>query len=125
MGGIVGDANQCLDYNKKWDRLLKKHGLAYFHSKRLRSSSGEFENWSDHSKSVLIREIDKLQNNNSLFRFVTVVRKDEFQEHYKGGESTKDAAVGFDIWSVFSSFASLSFTVELSSDRLAWMDNRS
>jgi hypothetical protein len=111
MGGIVGHGDQWINYDKKWDRLLRKNGLTYFHSRRLRASSGEFENWSDHSKFVLIREIDKLQNTNSLFRFVTVVRKDEFQDCYKSGDRPKKLQLDSIYGLCFR--LSLSFTVEL------------
>jgi len=111
MGSIVGNAEQWMNYDKRWGRLLGKNGLTYFHSRRLRASSGEFENWSDHSKLVLIGEIDKLQNTNSLFRFVTVVRKDEFQEHYKSGDRPKKLQLDSIYGLCFR--LSLSFTAEL------------
>lgn len=111
MGGVVGRSAQWVDYNKKWDRLLKKNLLTYFHSRKLRATSGEFASWSEQSKRLLIRDIDKLQNRNTLFRFVTVVRKDEFQQFYKGGERPKKLQLDSIYGLCFR--LSLSFAVEL------------
>jgi hypothetical protein len=85
MGGIVGRLEQWADYDRKWDRLRKNHGFTCFHSKELKNGNGEFRNWSDFSKQKLIRDLDKHHNTNSLFRFVTVVNKQEFIESYKSG----------------------------------------
>ncbi len=80
-------ADECsADYDRKWTRLLKDNLLTYFHSKRLRHGTNEFKNWSEHSKRQLVRNIDKLQNGNTLCRFVAVMRKDEYEGHYKTGE---------------------------------------
>jgi hypothetical protein len=122
MGGIVGRLGQWADFDKKWNRLLKKNGLTYFHSKRLRACSGEFENWSDHSKHMLIRDIDKLQNRNTLFRFVTVIRKDEFQQHYRSGDKPKKLQLDSIYGMCFR--LSLAFVLELAERSLGLEGNQ-
>jgi hypothetical protein len=111
MGGIVGSLGQWVDYDKKWSRLRRKHGFRCFHSKELRHGEGEFANWSDWSKQQLNRDLDKHQNKNSMFRFVTVVNKEEFQEHYKKGQSPKK----FQLDSIYGMCfrLSMAFTLEL------------
>ena len=83
MGGIVARPDQWAIYDQKWKRLLANDGLKYFHSKLLRSSGGAFQGLSDYSKLKLINEIDRLQNRNSLFRFVTVLQKDQLANNRK------------------------------------------
>jgi hypothetical protein len=63
------------------------------------------------SKQQLIRDLDKHQNKNSMFRFVTVVNKEEFNEHYKSGLSPKK----FQLDSIYGMCfrLSLAFTLEL------------
>ena len=111
MGGIVGRPEQWADYNRKWVRLRKKHMFECFHSKELKDGDGEFKNWSMWSKQRLISDLDKHQNKNSMFRFVTVVNKEEFQQHYKTGPSPKK----FQLDSVYGMCfrLSLAFTLEL------------
>lgn len=111
MGGIVGRLGQWIDYDRKWERLRKKHSFTCFHSKKLKAGTGDFVNWSDWSKQQLIGDLDKHQNKNSLFRFVTVVNKQEFQEHCKSGNSPKK----FQLDSVYGMCfrLSLAFTLEL------------
>jgi len=111
MGGIVGRLGQWVDYDKRWNRLLKKNLLTYFHSKKLRAREGEFKNWSDGSAAAIIRDIDKLQNRNSLFRFVTLVKKDEFQKFYKSGDKPKKLQLDSIYGLAFR--CSLSFAVEM------------
>jgi hypothetical protein len=82
MGGIVGRRDQWVDYDKKWARLRKKHALKCFHSKELKDGDGEFKNWSVWSKQQLIGDLDKQQNKNSLFRFVTVGARHAQAEPY-------------------------------------------
>jgi hypothetical protein len=111
MGGIAARPDQWAVYNQKWNRLLTNNCLEYFHSKLLRSSGGAFQGWSDFSKRKLITEIDRLQNRHSLFRFVTVLQKDQYQSLYKSGEQPKK----FQLDSMYGlSFrCSLAFVVEL------------
>ena len=111
MGGIVGRLGQWVDYDKKWARLKRRHSYKCFHSKELHFNQGEFKNWSDWSKQNLIRDLDRHQNKNSLFRFVTVVNKQEFKDHYKTGTQPKK----FQLDSVYGMCfrLSLAFTLEL------------
>jgi hypothetical protein len=105
MGGI-GGPEQWADYDRKWTRLQKEHFFKCFHSKEL---------------NQLIKDLDKHQNKNSMFRFVTVVNKKEFQEHYKAGPSPKkfqlDSAYGM----CFR--LSLAFTLELA-ERSVGLDGK-
>jgi hypothetical protein len=111
MGGIVGHFDQWIEYDRKWGRLRQKHLFTCFHSKEVRHCEGEFKNWSNFSKHNLVRDIDKHQNKNSLFRFVTVVNKQEFQEHYKSGQPPQK----FQLDSIYGMCfrLSLAFTLEL------------
>ena len=111
MGGVVGRLGQLADYGRKWERLRKRHGFNCFHSKELKDGHGEFENWSLWSKQLLVRDIDKHLNKNSLFRFVTVVNKQEFQEYYKQGLAPRK----FQLDSIYGMCfrLSLAFTLEL------------
>jgi hypothetical protein len=111
MGGIVARPDQWVTYDQKWKRLLDKNCLEYFHSKLLRSSGGAFQGWSDFSKQKLIKEINRLQNRNSLFRFVTVLQKDQYQSLYKSGEQPKKLQL--DSMYGLSFRCSLAFVVEL------------
>jgi hypothetical protein len=111
MGGIVGRLGQWVEYDKKWARLRKRHGFSCFHSVELKNTDGEFKDWSGWSKRQLILDLDKHQNKNSLFRFVTVVNKEEFLEHYKSDQSPKK----FQLDSIYGMCfrLSLAFTLEL------------
>jgi hypothetical protein len=111
MGGIVGSQEQWAEYQRKWIRLRKQHGFKCFHSKKIKDGDGEFENWSDWSKQSLIHDLNNHQNKYSMFRFVTVVNKKEFQEHYKAGLSPKK----FQLDSIYGMCfrLSLAFTLEL------------
>jgi Protein of unknown function (DUF3800) len=111
MGAIVGRLGQLVDHDRKWGRLLKKNRLSYFHSKKLKARKDEFTGWSNQSSRALIAEINKIQNNNSLFRFVTLIRKDDFKKFYKDGPNPrrlqKDSLYGM------AFRCSLSFAVEM------------
>jgi len=83
MGGLVARAGAWEEHDKRFGRLLHKNSLTYFHGVELRHNHNEFSGWSQHSKSVLLTNIDKIQNRTTLFRFVTLLRKAEYEECYK------------------------------------------
>jgi hypothetical protein len=46
LAGWVARLGQWAAFDPKWDRLLKRNGLSYFHSKKMRHSNGDFRGWS-------------------------------------------------------------------------------
>src|SRR4029077_2036808 len=83
MGALVARVGQWQDYDKRFLRLLNRNSLTYFHGVELRHNQNEFSGWSDHSKNMLLTDIDKIQNNKTLVRFYTIMQKSEYEEFYK------------------------------------------
>lgn len=60
MGALVGRLGQWAYFDKKWRKMLRRNGIAYFHSKEWKHKQGPFKGWKDDKRAALIeRASDK------------------------------------------------------------------
>jgi hypothetical protein len=85
LGGWVGRLGQWAGFDPKWDKLLKRSELTYFHSKKLRGSQGEFKGWRPERKEAFMDRAATLAIKNLEFGFSVTMRDDDYKRHYLRG----------------------------------------
>jgi uncharacterized protein DUF3800 len=86
MGALVGRLGQWADFDKKWRKMLRRNGISYFHSKKLKHTDGPFKGWSRPKKIALIATASDIQRDTALFGLSVKIRQSDYEQHYKSGE---------------------------------------
>jgi hypothetical protein len=86
MGALVGRLGQWADFDKKWRKMLRRNGISYFHSKKLKHTDGPFKGWSRPKKIALIATASDIQRDTTLFGLSVKIRQSDYEQHYKSGE---------------------------------------
>ena len=89
MGSLSGRTNQWNYFDKKWRKMLRRHGIEYFHSKEWKHRQGPFKGWGFDQKSALIERASDIQRDTTLFGLTVKVQQDEYIKYYKSGERPK------------------------------------
>lgn len=90
LGGWVGRLGQWATFDPKWQRLLKRGHLTYFHSKKLKHTQGEFKGWTVAQKKEFMAAAAKLGTKNLGFGFAIILGEDDYQAHYVAGHRPKE-----------------------------------
>jgi Protein of unknown function (DUF3800) len=90
MGGWVARFGQWATFDPKWRKLLKRNGLTYFHSRKLRQTKGEFKGWSREKKWNFTQDAAKLGLKNLEFGFTIALPDAAYEEHYVAGYRPKE-----------------------------------
>ncbi|MEH2486453.1 DUF3800 domain-containing protein [Bradyrhizobium sp. AZCC 2230] len=85
LGGWVGRLGQWATFAPKWKSLLKKNGLTYFHSNKMRQSKGEFKGWKIVQKRVFMNRAASLALNNLEFGFTVALNDEDYRRLYLSG----------------------------------------
>jgi len=75
MGALVGRLGQWADFDKKWRKMLRRNGISYFHSKKLKHTDGPFKGWSRPKKIALIATASDIQRDTTLFGLSVKIRQ--------------------------------------------------
>ena len=89
MGALVGRLGQWADFDKKWRKMLRRNGIEYFHSKKLKHSNGPFKGWGRAQKMTLITTASDIQQKTTLFGVSVKLRQSDYDQHYRSGERPK------------------------------------
>jgi hypothetical protein len=89
MGALVGRLGQWASFDKKWRKMLRRNGVGYFHSKKLKHGKGPFKGWKPAQKMALISAASDIQQQNTLFGVSVKVCQSDYDQHYKAGERPK------------------------------------
>lgn len=89
LGGWVGRLGQWAGFDPKWDKLLKRSELTYFHSKKMRGSQGEFKGWDIERKQAFMGKASALAPKNLEFGFSVTMRDVDYKRLYLAGGRPK------------------------------------
>lgn len=89
MAGYVGDARKWARFDKRWAKLLGKHGLTHFHATDVVGGGGPFKGWSADRRRNLVDHIDNIVHDYPLFGFSSVLRDDDYDRFYIAGHRPK------------------------------------
>jgi Protein of unknown function (DUF3800) len=90
MGGWVGSLAQWYAFDPKWTKLLKRNGLTYFHSRKMRQSKGEFKGWKREKKFAFTQDAADLALKHLEFGFTIALPDAAYYEHYVAGYRPKE-----------------------------------
>jgi hypothetical protein len=85
LGGWVGRLGQWATFDPKWVKLLKRNGLTYFHSKKMRATKDEFKDWTREHKFAFTQQAASLALKNLEFGFTISVSDEAYEDHYVAG----------------------------------------
>jgi hypothetical protein len=89
MGGWVGRLGQWSDFDLRWNKLLKRSGLTYFHSKEMRHSKDEFKGWDGFRKFGFTQMAADVALKSLEFGFTISLNKKAYHEHYVNNHRPK------------------------------------
>jgi hypothetical protein len=92
MGGFVAPAENWKCFNVGYWQLLDFNGVAYLHGTELHHGKGQYRGWSPEKINALILSVQNLINKHLAFGFVSVIRRNDYDEIYKSGEQPKKLA---------------------------------
>jgi hypothetical protein len=89
MGALVGRSGQWAYFDKKWRKMLRRNGVAYFHSKEWKHKQGPFKGWTYGKRAALIERASDIQRDTTLFGLTVKIKQDDYIKNYKSGERPK------------------------------------
>lgn len=90
LGGWVGRLGQWAGFDPKWVKLLKKNGLTYFHSRKMRQTKGEFKDWKREKKFVFTQHAASLALKHLQFGFTIALPDNAYRDYYVAGHRPRE-----------------------------------
>jgi len=85
LGGWVARLGQWAAFDPKWNKLLKRNGLTYFHSRKMRQTKGQFKGWTRQRKYDFTQAAADLGLKNLEFGFTIALPDAAYEQHYVAG----------------------------------------
>ncbi len=85
LGGWVARLGQWAAFDPKWNKLLKRNGLTYFHSRKMRQTKGQFKGWTRQRKHDFTQAAADLGLKNLEFGFTIALPDAAYEQHYVAG----------------------------------------
>jgi hypothetical protein len=82
-GGYVAKLGQWNRFDKTWTKLLRKHGISYFHSKEMAHRENEFRDWDDFREMAFCAAAEKLCRDHGLLGFTSRIDFADYKTHYR------------------------------------------
>jgi Protein of unknown function (DUF3800) len=82
LGGWVGSLGQWAAFDRKWGKLLRRSGLTYFHSRKMRQTKGEFKGWRREQKYAFTQAAADIALKHLKFGFTIALPDAAYREHY-------------------------------------------
>ena len=85
LAGYVGRLGQWLTFQRKWQRLLDRVGVEYFHAKDLRvppGKGGVFSHLSLSERQAFLDLAKPIVSKNTMFGFTTALKHEEYDRVY-------------------------------------------
>jgi Protein of unknown function (DUF3800) len=83
LAGFVGHANDWVDFEREWRKILKKHNITHVRAKHLFHRQGQHKHWTE--KQVYECFVDILyviQERRRIFASKTVLSEDDYKRFY-------------------------------------------
>jgi hypothetical protein len=81
LGGWVGSLGQWAAFDRKWVKLLRRSGLTYFHSRKMRQTKGEFKGWRREQKYAFTQAAADIALKRLKFGFTIALPDAAYREH--------------------------------------------
>lgn len=83
LAGFLGDANEWVDFEREWAKVLRKHQISHVHAKHLWHRQKEFKEWSDTQIEYLWNDLwYVLQEHKRIFAARTALREEDYKLFY-------------------------------------------
>jgi hypothetical protein len=97
LGGYIAKLGQWNSFDYKWNRLLKKYQIRYFHSTEMVDRDGDFAKWNHNTEIAFCSEAEELSRKHGLCGFVSRIDFADYREHYRTYKPVK----GFNLDSIY------------------------
>lgn len=83
LAGFLGDANEWVEFEREWTKVLRKHRVSHVHAKHLWHRQKEFKGWSEIQFSLLWADLwYVLQEHKRIFAARTALWEEEYKLFY-------------------------------------------
>lgn len=89
MGGFLAPAENWKCFEADYWQLLKINDVSFVHGTELLHRKGQYKRWKPEKINALILSVQNLINKHLAFGFVSVIRRNDYDEIYKLGEQPK------------------------------------
>jgi Protein of unknown function (DUF3800) len=83
MGGFLSLDDKWQTFNQRWNDTLYSYNLTHLHAVDLIHKKNEFRGWDNAQHNDLVLSARELMNAHLNAGFVAVLRRDDYQKHYK------------------------------------------
>jgi len=85
MAGYVAPFGKWIKLEDRWDRMLKRHGVQYFHATEWLQGKKQFKGWTYEQKMQFILEAEKLIKSYVSFGITAKLGNADYEQHYVAG----------------------------------------
>jgi hypothetical protein len=89
MGGFLAPAEKWKCFDADYRHLLDDNGVSYIHGTELLHGKGQYRGWGPKTINALILSVQGLINKHLGFGFISVIRRNDYDEIYKSGQQPK------------------------------------
>lgn len=83
LAGFVGYANDWVDFEREWKKILKKHNITHVHAKHMLHRQGQHKNWTDEQVyECFVDLIYVLQEKRRIFASKTILPEEDYKQFY-------------------------------------------
>jgi Protein of unknown function (DUF3800) len=83
LAGFVGNANDWVDFDREWRKILNKYNITHVHAKHLWHRQGQHKKWSiDQAGDLWSDLIYVVQERKQIFASKTVLLSDDYKHFY-------------------------------------------
>jgi len=83
LAGFVGYANDWVDFELEWKKILKKYSITHVHAKHLFHRQGQYRQWTDEQiYECFVDLIYVIQEKRRIFASKTILSEDDYKRFY-------------------------------------------
>ena len=83
LAGFLGDANEWVEFEREWTKVLRKHQISHVHAKHLWHRQKEFKGWSETQVRRLWADLwYVIQEHKRVFAARTALREEDYKLFY-------------------------------------------
>jgi len=83
LAGFLGDANEWVEFEREWAKVLRKHRISHVHAKYLWHRQKEFKGWSETQVSHLWADLwYVIQEHKRIFAAKTALSEEDYKLFY-------------------------------------------
>ena len=109
MAGLVGDVNDWIEFDREWNKVLRKHEITHVHAKHLYHRQGMYRGWREKKCWELIADLMYvIQERKQLFISRSFLLEDHYLRVYRAKKPERRERLEFQVCTLLSGISAFS-----------------